>query len=629
MSLRATPRGFRPLAAALLVAAGAAWAQEPVPARGGVLHVTADPPRLVLGRDACAELRVAAPPEVEEVSISASAGQIEDVRKIAGGGFTARFRAPAERLPQVAIVSAVARTGGGGLEDGWIAIPLSGEGNARVRGDPGAEITLRVGDRTFGPRTVGSDGVAVIPVIVPPGVREAHQGFRPIYLKVPETPLLHAVQDRTSVVADREERIRVLAYVVAPHGVARRGDLPAFEPSRGTVAVSEREPGAFQALWSLPPGPAGEERLSIRLPAAPASRTVLRVAVAAGAPALVAVSFDRDAYVAGGDAVGVVARALDAAGNPVPARLSLAARGATLSAVEERRPGELVARLAAGPVLDGEEAVVTARADELGIAGSRALPLRPGEPATARFRSREGVVRSDGERVAVLRLAVLDRFGNAVSSPPVVTAVRGRVLGVEERERGEYSVRYVGAAVDEPAADEVVARVGAIRATAAPLLAPSGPPLLVSARGGLAADVRGRFAGAAAGVVAQHDADVALALRRGAELSWRLEADGLSGRGGDALAALLAGAALRRHLGAALVGEAAASAGVLLVPGGAAGAARLAVSLGLARRWGVPFLEGSLLGATGGAPGPFAAAGLAAGVRFGLENLHANDPDRR
>jgi hypothetical protein len=628
MSLRAIPSALRPLVAATLLAAAVAGAQEPAPARGGVLAVTVDPPRLVLGRDDGAELRIAAPPEVEELSISASAGQIENVRKVEGGGFTARYRPPAARLPQVAIVSAVARTAAG-LEDGWTAIPLSGEGDARVRGDPGTEITLRVGDRTFGPRTVGPDGVAVIPVVVPPGVREAHQGFRPIDLRIPETPLLHAVLDRTSVVADREERIRVFAYVVAPHGAARRGDLPAFEPSRGAVTVSEREPGAFQALWTLPPGPAGEERLSIRLPAAAASRTVLSVGVAAGAPALVAVSFDRDALVAGGDGVGVTARALDSAGNPVPARLSLAARGATLTAVEERRPGELVARMAAGPLLSADEAVVTARAEEVGITASRALPLRPGEPATARFRSREAVVRSDGERVAVLRLAVADRFGNAVSSPPVVTATRGRVIAVEERERGEYAVRYQGAAVDEAAADEIVARVGAIRATAAPLLAPSGPALLVSARGGLAADARGRFVGPAAGVVAQHDADAAFALRRGAELSWRLEAEGLGGRGGDALAALLVGVGLRRGVGAALVGAAAAGAGVLLVPGGSAVAARLAVSLGLARRWGVPFLEGSILGATGGAPGAFAAVGLAAGMRFGLEKGHGNDPHRR
>ena len=48
----------------------------------------------------------------------------------------------------------------------------------------------------------------------------------------------------------------------------------------------------------------------------------------------------------------------------------------------------------------------------LGIAGSRALPLRPGAPASVRFAPR-AVVRGDGVREAVLRVSVADRFGNA------------------------------------------------------------------------------------------------------------------------------------------------------------------------------------------------------------------------
>ena len=616
------------LAAAALAAAGVVRADEPPPAGGGPLRVAADPPRLELGRDASAELRVTAPPEVDEVAVTASVGRVEGIRRLPGGGFTARYRPPAERVPQVAIVSAVARTRHG-FEDGWIAIPLSGEGDARVRAAPGSEVTLRIGDRTFGPGTANGEGIASIPVIVPPGVREAHQGFRPIDLRVPETPLLHAVQDRTAFHADREEKIRVVAYVVAPHGAARRGDLPVFEPSRGTVAVSEREAGAFQAVWTLPPGPAGEERLSIRLPAAAASRAVLRVEGAAGPPAIVAVSFDRDALVAGGDAV-VTARVLDAGGNQVPGELSLSARGASLSGVEARRPGELVGRLAAGTRLDGDEVVVTATAAGIGIAGSRALPLAPGEAVQVRFLPREPVVRGDGDRPALLRLTVADRFGNGVSAVPAVTATRGKVLGVVERGRGEYEVRYVGPAVARATPDTLEARVGAVRATAAPILAPPGPALLVSARAGIAADAAGRFSGPAGGVAVERPADVAFAVRRGVEVAWRVEVEGLRGGRDSGLAAVLVGAGARRDLlGGTAELAASASAGLLFAPGGASAATRLALSLGLRREWGVPFLEASLLGARSGAPGAFAAVGVSAGVRFGVGNLHANDPDRR
>ncbi|WP_242391969.1 hypothetical protein [Anaeromyxobacter oryzisoli] len=272
------------VAAALAALAASARAADAVPASGGTLRIVAEPRRLVLGRDAGADLRIAAPAEVEDVALSASAGSIEAVRRLPGGGFAARYRPPAARFPQVAIVSALARTGHG-LLDGWLALPLSGQGDAHVHAAPGAQVALRIGDETFGPRVAGADGVAVIPVVVPPGVREGHQGFTPVDLHVPETALLHAVVDRASVRADRPESVRVLAYVVAPHGTARRGDAPALEASRGSVALVAREPGAFEGTWTLPPGGAGEveDRLVVRLPGSPASRVVLRVERTAGA----------------------------------------------------------------------------------------------------------------------------------------------------------------------------------------------------------------------------------------------------------------------------------------------------------------------------------------------------------
>jgi hypothetical protein len=341
------------------------------------------------------------------------------------------------------------------------------------------------------------------------------------------------------------------------------------------------------------------------------------------------VTFDLDGLVAGGEAAVVTARALDAGANVAATDLSLEASGAILSGVHVRRPGEVVARVAAGAILTVDEAVVTATSERAGISGARALRLRPADAARVRFRPREGVVRSDGTREAVLRVSVADRFGNPVRTAPAVSAARGRVVEVAERGRGEYAVRYVGPAVQRAEPDELVARVGTIRATAAPLLAPPGPVLLASARAGVAVDARGRFGGPAAGVVAELPGDVALAVRNGAELAWRLEAEGLRGRSGAGLAALLVGAGVRRPFGAAMELGGSASGGVVLAPGGASAGGRLALALGVRRGWGTPFVEASVLGARAGAPGAFAAVGLAAGVRFGWETSHGNDPHRR
>lgn len=612
------------LLAGSLAGALAARADEPPPASGGALRVVADPARPVLAGDVAVELRVGAPSEIEELSLTASAGRVEGLRRLPGGGFTARYRPPAERVPQVAIVAALARTARG-LEDGWTAIPMSGRGTARVRGEPGSLVTLRVGDRTFGPEKAGSDGVAAIPVVVPPGIREGHQGYRPIDLQVPETSLVHAVAERASVHADLEEKVRVVAYVVAPHGAARRGDAPVFEPSRGSVAFAEREAGAFVGTWTLPPGPAGEDRLVVRLPTAPASRAVVRLTSVAGPAAVVAVSIDRPELVAGGERATVVARTLDAAGNPVPATLALAASGGVLEAVEEKRPGEVRARLSAGTALQAGEAIVTATAVGLGIAGSRAVPLRPGDAAEVRF-ARHDAVWGDGRRATTLRVTVADRFGNPVGAPPRVTAERGRIVTVAAAGAGAYDVAYLPPAVERPTADALVARVGEIRATLAPVVAPPAPALRVEVLAGPVVDLRGRFAGVAGLAALERPVDLDAALRVGLEPSLRIEAGALSpaGRGH---AALLAGPSVR-HAGGGVVAGAFATAGALF-RGGAALAGRAGVSLGLPRPGFEPFVELSVLGAREDAPGPFVAAGLAVGVRLRVEDLRDHDPDRR
>jgi hypothetical protein len=620
--------GLLALAAVAAVAPARGLAEEALPAAGGALRISADPPRLSLGTEPAAELHVATPPGVEDLELSASVGRVDAVRRLPGGGFAARWRPPAERVPQVAIVAAQARTARG-VEDGWLAIPVSGRGEAKVHGEPGSLVTLRVGERTFGPATTGPDGVAVVPVIVPPGVREAHQGFRPLDLRVPETPLLHAVADRVRVRADREERVRVVAYVVAPHGAARSGDAPAFEPTRGAVAVAEREPGAFVATWTLPPGAAGEERLAVRLPGAAASRAVVRIETLAGPPALVAVTCDRDALVAGGEPAAVTARALDAAGNPTAAALVLSARGGVLGRVEVRRPGEVAATLSAGTRLSGAEAVVTATVPALGVSGSRAVALRPADAAAAAF-APVAVVRGDGERPAVLRLDVADRFGNPVAVTPAVQARRGTVQAVEARGDGRWDVRYVPPAAERAAPDEIVARAGAAEALATPLVAPPRPAFTASTWVGPRLALRGGATALAAGGAAERALDVAPLLARGLDLALRLEGEVVRGPRETAGAAL-AGATARATFGRVDL-AASASAGLGL-GGGAAPAGRLGLALGIQLGPARPFVEASLLGAGPGHGAGLPALGVSAGVTFALDaprgRTHGDPADRR
>jgi len=651
-----------PAGGALAGAAGAIPAFSPPgaagPGGGGALRVTASPPRLVLGTDGSAELRIDAPDEVQELNLTVTAGRIEGLRRLPSGGFTARYRPPAERHPQVAIVAAAASPGSG-LLDGWLAIPLDGQGDARVPAPPGAEVTLQVADRSFGPRRAGADGVAVVPVIVPPGVREAHQGFKPIDLRVPETSLLYAALDRTALLADRVERVRVIAYVVAPHGAARRGDEPLFEPSRGSVTVRAREPGAFEAIWSVPPGPAGEERLAVSLPGSAVSRRVLRVRSSPGQPAAVAIAFDREVVVAGeAEAVTVTARALDAAGNPVAAELEIGADGGVVTSAVDRAPGVREARVVLGPRFGGRRAlVVTASSPGGGVAAERVLPLRPAAPVVARLQS-DDVLFADGAREARLRVSVLDRYDNEITVAPRVTAARGRVAAVEPDAAGGYAIRYVGPRVDGREADRLAFDVLGLEAEAPVLLAPPRGPLGAVLTVGGFSDVRGRFAGARTGLALEREGvrqdrpgspaqpavgDLVLSARLEVELGGYggLRVARGPSRGQDAFglaATLLAGVAAARELRAGPTLFASATAGVHFArvdpaaappTSGFAPAGRLGLGVGWRRRSRMPFLEASILAAGPARAGAFAALALSAGLRFDLETSDGDPAHRR
>lgn len=614
---RAHDRGVTgALLAVALAGAAPASVRAHDPAGGPPLQVIADPAQLVLGRDAGADLRIGAPDDVKDVSITASAGRVEDVRRLPSGGFSARFVAPAGRVPQVAIVAAVGRTGRGTV-DGWVAIPCSGQADARVRSTPGAEITLTVGGRRFGPRAAGSDGVAIIPIVVPPGVREAHHGFKPIDLGVPETPLLHTVLDRAVVMADRTERVRVLAWVVAPHGAARRGDTPIFEPSRGTVAVAERQPGEVEGLWTLPPGRAGEERIVVRLAGSSVSRGVLRLETTVGPPAVVAVSFDRVAAVAGAaEGVAVAARALDAAGNPTPASLALEAEGASLSDVRQPQPGVLLAQLRAPASLRGRtQAVIRASVADAGVSSTRTLPLVPGAPARVRFGGAPGAVRSGME--AVLKVEAEDAGGNRVSPAPVVTAQRGTLRSVEGAGPGAWRVRWLAPEIDAPARGHLEASVGGVRAAIEPVLLPPRPAASLSASAGAARDLRGGW-GSAGALAGDFAVRAPWEIPAGLELATRLEVDG-GNMGPHPGFALLFGGSASRVLGPSVVVRASASIGAWLSSGTGAPAGRLGIDMGLERRGIAPFVEAAVLGTGGGSDVTFTAVTLSAGMRLGVE----------
>ena len=628
-------RALELLATAVLCAAGPARAGGadlvPTPAGGGALSLSVDPSALVLGRDPSAELRIGAPAEVEEITATANVGKVEGVRRSPGGGFTARYRPPPERFPQVAIIAAVGRAGAVSL-DGWVAVPLSGQGDARVPGEPGSDVSLRIGDQNFGPGRVGEDGIAVIPVVVPPGVREAHRGFSAVELRLPETTLLHATCDRQTVWADRPEPVRVFAYVVAPHGGARKGEPPLVETSRGALVLRPREPGAYEGTWTIPPGPVGEERAVIRLEGFPASRAVLRVTAAPGPAATLALSVDRSSVRAGeADDVRVTARALDAAGHPAATAPLLSVDAGSL-VPEEGGPGMARARLRLTPRFGGRDRVLlTAWVPGTQASAVQTVTLLPGPAARARLTPDRATVRADGHGEEVLSLEAWDGFDNPAAGVPRASASYGPAPLLEPRGPGGWQVRYRVLAVREPTDVKLTTQLGAARSEAERwLVPPASTQLALFAAGGGQIGLSPASSGGQLLLGGELPLGGGVALPPERALALRLEVAGMRSShevagGHETLggAAFLAGAVLKgltrpaRYFASATAGF---LVGVAEGPDRASSrgsglALRLAAGVAAPLRSTAPFLELGYL-AAGGPGGGVSALTLSVGVRF-------------
>lgn len=484
--------------AAVIARAGESALEDPRPlARGpgaaADLVVSAAPPVLVPGQDRVT-LAVEGCPGTP--LLAANAGRIASVRTDAPGRATAELLAPDERRPQVAIVTATCDG-----RHGWIAIPIVGRGTAIARTTPGAAIRVTIGARSFGPAVADAEGVARVPVDVPPGVRFAYQGERPLDLRVPPARRVHVAVDPPTGRADREEAFTVRAYVVTEAGAPRAGARVVLSAPDGVLsAPAEVEPGLLVARWTLPPGRAGPLGLEARLEDEPGEAVTATLERRAGPPARLEAAPDRAVAVAGEAPVQLDVRVVDAAGNLTASPLRVEP-GAVVLDAREHATGRWAVGLEVPERLDGRDALdVSIVAGDATAAARVALSAAPAVALEVEAPAAPEVL-ADGEASLVVKVALQDRFGNpAVDPPPEArTEQPAEVSTVRDGDRFHVTVRprrRLG-----PGADAVTIEGGG-RTERLPLaLRPAEPWLALGARAGYlaaAGGLRSAYAGVGA-----------------------------------------------------------------------------------------------------------------------------------
>ena len=217
---------------------------------------SATPEALVLGPDSASELEVRAP-GAAHVAITASVGLVSEVTGT-GGVFRARYTPPALNAPSVALLLAVVD----GTALSWLSLPLSGSDTLPIETRPQAKVEVEIAGRTFGPVTADRKGNASVPVVVPPGVREAtihiidrlgNRADKPLDLQSPPFSRLRIAARAEA--ANSASPTEVEVFVVQGDGRPDRHASVSVASDRGEVLPAELiAPGIYLARVLAPAG---------------------------------------------------------------------------------------------------------------------------------------------------------------------------------------------------------------------------------------------------------------------------------------------------------------------------------------------------------------------------------------
>jgi len=228
--------------------------------------LSAQPAKMVLGKDASADLTLRAPAGAK-VTWSTSVGTVSDASR-AGDAWHAKFNPPSLHSPSVALVLAQVDEDGD-RELHWLAIPLSGSDTLEVETRPGSEVVALVAGARIGPITADQNGAVRLPMVVPPGVSKGtlritdklgNTNEKPLDLEPP--PFARVRMATRSEAATVASPLEVEIFVVRPDGTPDDHANIELDADDGEMEVRKPiGPGVYLARYLAPEGKTGSAHL--------------------------------------------------------------------------------------------------------------------------------------------------------------------------------------------------------------------------------------------------------------------------------------------------------------------------------------------------------------------------------
>jgi hypothetical protein len=193
------------------------------------------------------------------VSLTVNAGSVTEPLASQDGTFTATFTPPTQEGPQVALFHATVKQGSR-ASGAWLALPIHGAQQLRVKAPPRARVRVSVGAATFGPVTASASGEATVPVKVPPGIssaevttveRSGRSRTQTIPLPAPRFARIRLVAPEPPV---QDTPVRLQGFVVDESGNPAVALPPlAVSVERGTLGpIEAKEGGLFEIPYTAP-----------------------------------------------------------------------------------------------------------------------------------------------------------------------------------------------------------------------------------------------------------------------------------------------------------------------------------------------------------------------------------------
>ena len=389
-----------------------------------IIDISMYPEHVVLGKNETAEVRVKVTSphgllNCEKIRIHSNTGVLSPLESTGEGTYKSTLTMPDSFFPRFALIASVGTCGGVPTE-GHTVIPLYGSGEVEVKAKPFSEVRLKIAEESFGPKRTNERGKVRIPIVVPPGYFYGTVGNKKVDLELPPVNRVVAIADRTEIMAGDEGRTIIWIFAIDQKGAPLVGGEISLSVDKGKTTKAETiSAGVYRSFYSGPKLIGDQSgRINVSIDGDPASRDRVRFDFKPGKPAKLQINTHPHFFKAGEtESLDVTISVADQYGNPTGNPVTLNTDFGTLEPLEEGENGEFKTKLTIPNDFGRRDSLVfsgTGVTDSGQLSLKQKLPLKAGTPSKIIIEQPEKHIAADGKTPHLLRIQVLDKFGNPV-----------------------------------------------------------------------------------------------------------------------------------------------------------------------------------------------------------------------